>query len=250
MAKKLKTSASNVQRAKARIGLKTFKKQKKPKRSTKQAACVKPRARKFYDSLLCRKSACVIMDDETYIKFDYKMLPGDQFYTVRKNQEVDNAEKSIFIEKFSKKAMVWQAICECGKVSKPFVTTQTMKADTYIKECLNRRLLPMIREHDGPVLFWPDLASVHYSKATLSWYRDNRVDYVPKEMNPPNCPEARPIETFWALTKAYLRKNTKPADSIDAFKRNWSKASKVIGNKSVLKLMSTVRSKVRSLAYN
>lgn len=125
-----------------------------------------------------------------------------------------------------------------------------MKSDTYITECLNRRLLPMIREHDGPVLFWPDLASVHYSNTTLGWYKENKVEYVQKHMNPPNCPEARPIETFWALTKAYLRKNTKAEDSIKAFKRNWLKASKVVGNKSVLKLMSSVRSKVRSVAYN
>lgn len=80
--KNLRTSSRYVQRTKARIGLKTFKKQKKPKRSFKQAACAKTRARKFNDSLLCRKSACIIMDDETYNFFYYKMLPGDQFYSV------------------------------------------------------------------------------------------------------------------------------------------------------------------------
>lgn len=69
-------------------------------------------------------------------------------------------------------------------------------------------------------------------------------------MNPPNCPQARPIETYWALTKAYLRKHTKAANSLNSFKRNWTKASKVVANKSVLKLMASVRSKVRSLAYD
>ena len=82
-----------------------------------------------------------------------------------------------------------------------------MNTDVYIRECLNRRLLPMIQKHKGPVLFWPDLASMHYSKATMAWYRANKVKFVPKYMNPPNCPEARPIETFWALTKTQLRKN-------------------------------------------
>lgn len=123
--KNLRTSSRYVQRTKARIGLKTFKKQKKPKRSFKQAACAKTRARKFNDSLLCRKSACIIMDDETYKFFYYKMLPGDQFYSVWENQDINYTEKSIFVEKFRKKAMNWQAICECGKLSKPFVTTQT-----------------------------------------------------------------------------------------------------------------------------
>lgn len=54
---------------------------------------------KFYDNLLCRKSACIIMDDETFIKFDYKMLPGDQFYTVKESQDISDAKKSIFVEK-------------------------------------------------------------------------------------------------------------------------------------------------------
>lgn len=43
------------------------------------------------------------------------------------------------------------------------------------------------------VLFLPDLASCHYSKATLAWYEANKVDFVPKAKNPPNCPELRPI---------------------------------------------------------
>jgi len=104
------------------------------------------------------------MDHETYVKFDYKALPGSQFFTTKNPENVADEDKAIFVEKFGKKAMVWQAICECGKLSKPFVTTVTMNTDVYIKECLEKRLLPMINEHDGPVVFWPDLASMHYSK--------------------------------------------------------------------------------------
>ena len=190
-----------------------------------------------------------IMDDETYVKFDYKILPGDQYYTVPDGLSVDGADTSIFTEKFGKTAMVWQAICECGMVSEAFVTTDTMKNDIYIQKCLNQLLLPMIRKHDGPVLFWPDSASVHYSKKTIVWYNANGVQFVPMDMNPPNCPQARPIETFWDLTKAYLRKNVKATDSI-TFEKDWKKASKIIADDSVLRLMRSVRSKIRSLAYD
>ena len=68
-------------------------------------------------------------------------------------------------------------------------------------------------------------------------------------MNPPNCPEIRPIETFWALTKAKLRKYVKPADNVEKFKKDWLKVVKMVGEHTVQKLMSSVKRKVRELAY-
>jgi transposase len=248
VAKKLGTSSTNVMRAKERMGLQTHRKQKQPKRSTKQAESVKPRARKLYDKLLTKKSGCVIMDDETYIKLDYKTLPGPQFYTSPKGKDVPASVKAVYTEKFGKKVMVWQAICECGKVSRPFITTDTMNGKIYVQECLQKRLLPLIKQHNNPTIFWPDLASCHYSKDALEWYEVNKVTCVPKDMNPPNCPEIRPIETFWALTKANLRKYMKPADSVEKFKKDWPKVVKMVGESTVQKLMSSVKRKVRKLA--
>lgn len=68
-------------------------------------------------------------------------------------------------------------------------------------------------------------------------------------MNPPNCPEFRPIETFWALTKVKLRKHMKPVDNVEKFKKDWPKVVKMIGEKTVQKLMSSVKRKIRELAY-
>ena len=82
--------------------------------------------------------------------------------------------------------------------------------------------------NDTPVLFWPDLASCHYAKKTLAWYEANDVPYVPKIANPPNCPELRPIETFWALCKRNLKKMNKPAKDIKSFKIKWNVASKKV----------------------
>lgn len=250
VAKFVGTSATNVMRAKKRLQLETHRKQKQPKRSKKQAASVKTRARKLYDSMLGKKSGCLIMDDETYVKLDYKALPGPQFYTSPKGKDVPESVKAIYTEKFGKKIMVWQAICQCGKTSRPFITTDTMNGKVYVKECLQNRLLPFIRQHDKPVIFWPDLASCHYTKDSLEWYKNHNVTYVPKEMNPPNCPEVRPIETFWALAKAKLRKHVKPADTVEQFKKDWSKVVKMVGEGTVQKLMSSVNGKVRKLGYS
>ena len=119
--------------------------------------------------------------------------------------------KIIKMDKFPKNFMVWQAICCCGLRSAPFVTNKMMNSYIYIKECLEKRILPLVRKHIGPVLFWPDLASCHYSKKTLSWLQTNDVPVVPKIAKPPNCPELRPVETFWALVKKNLKLLKKPA---------------------------------------
>jgi hypothetical protein len=63
---------------------------------------------------------------------------------------------------------------------------------------LEKRLLPFINEYhqDHNYIFWPDLASAHFAATTVAWM-DQNVNYVPKRLNPPNVPQARPIEKFW-----------------------------------------------------
>lgn len=248
IAKKLGTSAGMVQRSKQRNNLKTYKKQRQPKRSAKQKISVKTRVRKAYDSIFSNKNVCVIMDDETYVKLDYSSLPGPQFYTVNKSSDISESQKSIFTEKFGRKIMVWQAICECGLKSSPFCTTSTMTADLYVKECLNKRILPMIRKHSVPTVFWPDLASCHYGSKALQWYEQKNVKFVPKTMNPPNCPNLRPIERFWAIMKAKLRKSGNSADSEEKFRRDWNRVAKTFDQDAVRSLMSTFRKKFRKMA--
>lgn len=42
------------------------------------------------------------MDDETYVKLDYKTLPGPQFYTSPEGQDVPGSVRAIYTEKFGK----------------------------------------------------------------------------------------------------------------------------------------------------
>ena len=43
--------------------------------------------------------------------------------------------------------------------------------------------------------------SAHYSNATQEVYKTLNIKFVPKNSNPPNVPQLRPIEHFWALLK-------------------------------------------------
>ena len=90
---------------------------------------------------------------------------------------------------------------------------RTINGQVYIKECLQKHLLPLLMSHNGSTLFWPDLVSCHYSKDVLEWYKANEIDFVPKDFNPPKAQELRPIEKYWAIMKQALRKYPKEVKS-------------------------------------
>ena len=68
----------------------------------------------------------------------------------------------------------------------------------YLNECIRKRLLPFIKHyHKGDnILFWSDLASLHYSKQLHDFLMIKQINSVQRQQNPPNVPQARPIETI------------------------------------------------------
>lgn len=244
MAQKYGVSQSWIHKVVVSSGLKAFRVQKKANRNDQQALRAKRRARKLYDRYLRGKKSCVILDDETYCVADFKQLPGRGFYRSFKRFGVAKQFKYQGLTKFPKKYLVWQSICSCGRRSVPYIAKGNMKTDTYVKECLQKRLLPFIRSHDENTLFWPDLASIHYGSQALVWYRSNNVEVVPKEANPPNCPELRPIETYWALIKQKLRKSGKMAKNYKSFAKLWAAVTKKISDGVVKQLMKGLAGKV------
>lgn len=141
--------------------------------------------------------------------------------------------------------MIWQAICSCGKKTSTHICYGTMKSDDYIKICLKKHILPLIRSHENrPVLFWPDLASIHYSGNSQDFMTKNYIDFVPKEWNPPNTPELRPIERYWAIGKVKLRRSKEHVNTPKEIHRKWANFSRSFGTTSVQRLMSGLTSKV------
>lgn len=250
IAKAVYVSATSVHKIKKRLKISTFKKQKAPKRSANQVERAKTRARSFYRNELRGQNVCLVLDDESYLKFDFNTLPGHQFYNVLPGETVPEEESHVHFEKFGPKALVWQAICECGMKSTPFFTTGTIDSETYMKECLQKRLLPFLRKHDKPTLFWPDLAPAHYSRATLQWYESHNINFVKKDMNPPNVPELRPIERYWAIMKAKLKKTRATVKNTEELKKHWLAVSRNFDEGHVKNLMKDIRKKIRNCAHH
>jgi hypothetical protein len=243
VAKKCRTTSKTVQRVKRREGLKTYKKKKIPKVSEKQRQTIKTRARRLYDHLR-GNSTMLVLDDETYVKADFSTLPGPQWYTKFEGETLPDSETTIAVEKFGRKYLVWQAISSSGARSDIFVTEGTINGKIYRDECLKKRLLPFLRKLGVPTLFWPDLASCHYASDTLDFMNANGINVVPKDMNPPNVPQCRPIERYWAKVKDKLRTTQQSATSIKDFKLKWKRASKAVDESTVKNLMEGIPQKL------
>ncbi|XP_065650579.1 uncharacterized protein LOC136078717 [Hydra vulgaris] len=128
-------------------------------------------------------------------------MPGNSGYYTNNKKTCPESVRFIGKEKFPKKLLMWIAISDRGMSEPLFRTSKAVAINSsiYINEYLEKRLLPFIHKYHGDFnyLFWPDLASFHYSKDSLNWMDQLDVYYVDKESNPPNVPRARPIENFW-----------------------------------------------------
>ena len=102
VAKKLQLSKTFVQDAKKREGLHTYKVQKAPNRNERQNTVGKSRARKLYTQMLT-KPHCLIMDDETYVKADFRQLPGLLFFTAHHKFDVPEDVRKQKMSKFEEK---------------------------------------------------------------------------------------------------------------------------------------------------
>ena len=77
---------------------------------------------------------------------------------------------------------------------------QAVNKEVYISKCLVK-LKKFINEvhKNYEIVFWPDLASAHYSNKVQHYIKGKNIEYVPRDKNPANVPKLRQIEDFWKL---------------------------------------------------
>ena len=247
LARKLNLSKTTLHRIKVdKLNLKTYKATTTPKYTAKQEARAKTNCRKILEKMLSNEpSKILIIDDETYCPIDPSDIPSQKTYTCRNKDDVPIDVKVKPKRKYGQQYLVWQCLDETGNVSKPFITDSTMDSETYLNSCIKKILIPFISGRN--VLFWPDMAPCHYASKVTEYFRCQNIDFVEKNKNAPNVPQARPIERFWALCKAEYRQRKEPAKNLRSFKRIWANISKKVAEKSGKTLMTGVRKKLRQI---
>ena len=56
-------------------------------------------------------------------------------------------------------------------------------------------------------MVWPDLAKAHYSNIVQQCLTEKNLPFVSRVDNPPNVPQARPIEIVWTVLERKIYEN-------------------------------------------
>lgn len=248
LAKKLHVNRKTLSKIKVyKLNIRAHVKKKAPKYIKDQKSRAKTGLRKIYKKAA---SKILVIDYETYCAVEPSEVPGRKFYHASDPREVKYENKILPRAKFSKKYMIWLAIDQNGEISSPFITDKTMTGDLYLKECIKKRLMPFISGYEkNSLLFWPDMATCHYSKKVTDYLHQEKIEFVSKKENAPNVPQARGIERFWALCKSEYSRRPKPCKNILGFRRVWGQIVKSVAAKSGKAVMQHAWRNLREIGY-
>lgn len=192
-----------------------------------------------------------IIDDEKYFGLTCDEIPGNSGYYTDNIEECPDNVRFKGKEKFPVKVLVWVAISAKG-ISEPLIRpwkSVAINQEIYLTECLQKRVLPFINKHhqDKKYVFWPDLASAHYANSCVNWMKKN-VNFVSKEMNPPNVPQARPIESFWGDLAQKVYNNGWEAKSEEQLVTRIKKCLKEFDLSDLQSHMMRIKTNLRKIA--
>lgn len=192
----------------------------------------------------------LILDDEKYFKLCGDNVSGNRFFYSTDPTTTPPNIKFQKKKKFEPKVMIWMAISAKG-FSDVYVhkSKQAVSTNIYLNECINKRLLPFIEKHhpNGNFLFWPDLASAHYSNAVQKCLKEKSIPFVLRRDNPPNVPQARPIETIWTQLERKVYENNWQAKNLDVLGRRIKQKVKELDTKMLQASVESVRKKLRAM---
>lgn len=251
LARKYDISVSYVNKVLQEEGVKAYKRQPVPHVTESQAETQRVRVDRLYRHILASGDGnpSIVMDDESYFTLSHAKIPQNQYYYSSAAGRCSEAAAFSTKQKFESKVLVWLAISDRG-TSRIFFcpSKQAINKEVYTRECIEKRLEPFISEHhsDGNYLFWPDLASSHYARDTLARLDELGIQYVPKEMNPPNVPQLRPIEDFWGWLKQLVYANGWQAQNIEQLQRRVQYCFGKVEKERVHAMMQGVKSKIRT----
>jgi hypothetical protein len=250
--RKYKIDGKTAKKILVESGVNRKKRRKAPKSNdnqrTRQKKCLEKLRRKI---LMPSNDIEIVMDDESYFTLDGSNSYGNDYYYSYEGLEPPENVKYLFRSKFPPKVMVWLAISNLG-ISQPFITSSGLAINSkiYIKECVNKKLIKFLKKFhsDQNFIFWPDLASSHYENDTLAEFERLNIKIVPKDSNPPNVPQLRPIERFWTTLKRNVYRNGWTAKSVQDLVKRIKTELKKIPLQSCQNLMRGLKTKIRKAA--
>ena len=213
LTRKFGVAQSTISHELKRLEIRYYKRKRAPKATAEQKQRQKERLQKLSRGVFRPTGpAHIIMDDESYFTLDGAAMPGNSGYYTIDRDSCPSDVKFRTESKFPEKVMVWQIISERGR-GQLYVPPKksSMNTERYVKNCLPRvkkfkKKFYKKKEHKD-VWFWPDLATCHYSNDSQTQMTAQDIQYITRDINPPNAPMIRPIEAYWAILKQKVYEN-------------------------------------------
>ena len=79
----------------------------------------------------------------------------------------------------------------------------------------------------------------------MDWYKEDDIHVIGKTLNPPNCPDFRSIEKYWAIVTSKLKKSARTIKKTVDLQRWWNKMADRVDSFTVQKMMGGIKQKVR-----
>ena len=244
-AKKFNCSHQYICKTLKRVGIKCRKKTRAPEYTDAQISTLNSQCRWLIKNY---SGKSFVLDDESYFPLSKTQIPGnDRYYSTDSSTAPLNI-KYKFKHKFEQKVMLYIAISEKG-ISKPWFKPSglAINQDVYQNECLKKILIPFLQKHhaDGQYVFWPDKASSHYAKKTQSFLNTHLIPFVPKNHNPTNLPQCRPIEDFFGVLSSLVYKNNWRATNCKQLIGRIKRCIRKVDMKTVQRSCSDIKRKLR-----
>jgi hypothetical protein len=103
-----------------------------------------------------------------------------QSYYESENHPETQDVKFIRKTKSPAKVLLWLTVSDSEPVF--FKAGLAVNKEVYISECIPVLHKFIQKYHKNKkIVFWPDLASVHYAKDTLARFEELKIDYIPKK---------------------------------------------------------------------
>ena len=198
----------------------------------------------------------IVMDDESYFPLKDDNINGNKGVYVGPDAPFGDLPDELRLKprsKYPEKLLVWVAISERG-ISEPYflVKKASLTGEVYREECIKKYLVPFLDEfhQDGDYFFWPDLATAHYAHETKTLLETLEIPYIPRDKNPPNCPQLRPIEQFWAILKERVYEGGWEASSFRMLLQRIRKILREVEPDLCQRLFRGLKTKLRKAADN
>ena len=193
----------------------------------------------------------IVIDDESYFSLTGSGYPGNSGFYSKNPKEAPSKVRLLEESKFPARVLVWCAISLRG-ISDLYICKdkETVNGQVYREKCLPL-LLKFIDENytsREQVIFWPDLATAHYAEETQDFLMEHDVWFLQKEDNPPNAPQIRPIEKFWAILKRKVYENNWEADNKGQLVERIKEVAANLDITLFQNLMGALKTKVRHAA--